>query len=188
MFRYETFVHGQGFGLAKLRLWHTKSYENPLYSASGMSERQKQREFLKGLLGFAGSPVRRDLHDRMLKAEHDEKCVRSALILVGLVALFSVSGLGYSAVLLPEFFDSSTPLLVKLFCALGLGSVLCMIVFLGCWIWYRSIANRLHDECRHIVMESLGTRITTERAAHLSRTVTPVNFTGDDDTGSALAG
>ena len=152
-----------------------------------MTERQKQTEFLKGLLGFASQHARSELQDRILKAEHDEKCVRSALILVGLVALFSVSGLGYSAVLLPEFFDNSTPMLVKLFCALGLGSVICMFVFLGCWLWYRAIANRLHDECRQRVMDSLASRLTAERQQHLHRSVTPVNFSqGDDD--SALAG
>lgn len=152
-----------------------------------MSERKKQTEFLKGLLGFAGSSARQELHERIIKAEHDEKCVRSALILVGLVGLFSVSGLGYSAVLLPEFFDSSTPLLVKLFCALGLGSVICIMVFLGCWLWYRSIANRLHDECRQRVMESLEKRMREERQAHLPRSVTALDFSQDDDTGSALA-
>ncbi len=150
-----------------------------------MTERQRQTQFLKGLLGFAGSRVRREFQDRISKAEHDEKCVRSALILVGLVGLFSVSGLGYSVVLVPEFFDSSTPLLVKLFCALGLGSVICMVVFLGCWLWYRALANRLHEECRRKVMESLEAR-----GGDLpGRTVTPVNFAVDDndDSGSALA-
>ena len=150
-----------------------------------MSERQKQTQFLKCLLGFAGNRKRRELHERILKAEHDEKCVRSALVLVGLVVLFSLSGLGYSAVLLPEFFDNSTPFLVKIFCALGLGSVICSIVCLGCWLWYRSIANRLHDECRQLVMESLEARLSAEAHSH-TRTVA-VDFSEDDSESATVA-
>jgi hypothetical protein len=151
-----------------------------------MSERQKQTEFLKCLLGFAGSRKRRDLHERIMKAEHDEKCVRRALVLVGLVVLFSLSGLGYSAVLLPEFFDNSTPLLVKIFCALGLGSLICTITFLGCWLWYRGIANRLHDECRQLVMESLEARLSAETHPH-ARTVTPIDFSHEDSSSATVA-
>lgn len=141
----------------------------------GMTERQKQRHFLKQLMGFAGSRSRRDLLERMQKAEHDEKCVRSALILVGIVALVSLLGLAYAAVLLPEFFDSTTPMLVKLFCALGLGSVICAMAFAGVWIWYRAAANRLHDECRQFVMEILQARL---RLDSRQQTVTPIDFSG----------
>jgi len=124
-----------------------------------MTERDKQTEFLKQLLVLSGSKSERELQTRMQDAHHNEKCVRYALTLVALIGGFAVCGLGYSAVLHPEFFDSSMPTLVKLFCAIGLGSLLCMIVFVGCWLWYRSISNRLFDECRELVFGLIQARL-----------------------------
>src|SRR5688572_23728300 len=101
-----------------------------------MTERQRQIAFLKSLLKDNSEECNR-LRERINKAEHDEKCIRRALFLMVIVGVFSIVGLGYSAVLLPEFFDNATPFLVKIFCALGLGSLLCMIIFGTCWLWYR---------------------------------------------------
>ncbi len=110
----------------------------------------------------------------MAKAEHDERSVRCAVLLVGSVALVSLLGLAYAAVLLPEFFDSTTPFLVKLFCALGLGSFICLIAFLCCWFWYRGISNKLHEECRQLVTDFLQARLGDQR--ELPGTLTPVDF------------
>lgn len=126
-----------------------------------MTERDKQINFLKQLLVLAGPTCERTLQARMAEAEHNEKCVWYAFILVALIGGFSICGVGYSAVLHPEFFDSSMPTLVKLFCAVGLGSVICMIVFLACWLWYRAISNRIYDECRQLVMDLLQERLKT---------------------------
>ncbi len=140
-----------------------------------MSERQKQRLFLKKLMGFAGKHCGHELHERMAKAEHDERSVRCAVILVGSVALLSLLGLAYAAVLLPEFFDNTTPFLVKLFCALGLGSFICLIAFLVCWFWYRGVSNKLYDECRQIVTDVLQARFG-EQKSEFSESLTAVDF------------
>ena len=71
-----------------------------------------------------------------------------------IIAVVAVVGLGYSAVLMPEFFDNATPLLVKLFCALGLGSVLCMIIFGYCWLHYRRRSNEVNEDCRAYLSET----------------------------------
>jgi len=123
-----------------------------------MTERDKQTEFLVRLLVLA-EPTNRDLQARIDQAQHDERCVRFAFMLVAFVGGFAAAGIGYCAVLHPEFFDSSTPTLVKLFCAVGLGSLICMIVFLCCWIWYRSTSNKLYQECRQLVMEAIQARL-----------------------------
>lgn len=119
---------------------------------------------------FAGSRCCRELHERMAKTEHDERSVYYAVILVGSVALVSILGLAYAAVLLPDFFDSTTPFLVKLFCALGLGSFICLLAFLACWFWYRGISNKLHEECRQLVADVLQSQLVNQR------TLTPVDF------------
>jgi hypothetical protein len=116
-----------------------------------MSERQKQTAFLKTLIGYEDSDQRRVLHQRIVKAEKDERCIRRALYLVSLFGFFSLCGLGYSSVLVPEFFRNPSHGLTKLFCALGLGSLICLVCFLGFWFCHRSFLYSLHDECRRRV-------------------------------------
>jgi len=115
-----------------------------------MSERERQTQFLKGLLKD-GTDESKRLKTQITQAEHNERCIQRALILMVLVAVFSIMGLGYCAVLLPGFFDNATPLLVKLFCALGLGSLICMLIFGSCWLWYRKASNQVNEECRYFI-------------------------------------
>jgi len=124
-----------------------------------MTERERQTEFLMRLLTLADSKTEVHLHARIEQAQHDEKCVRFAFTMVALIGGSALAGLGYCAVLHPEFFDSSVPTLVKIFCAVALGSLICMLVFLGCWIWYRNASNRLYEECRQLVLDALRTRL-----------------------------
>jgi hypothetical protein len=119
-----------------------------------MTERERQRQFLEDLLEKATGPAAR-LKDRILQTQHDEHCIRRALVLMVLVGIFSIMGLGYSAVLLPEFFDNATPMLVKIFCALGLGSLICMMIFGSCWLWYRKASNEVNEACRCYIMDEM---------------------------------
>src|SRR5262245_30158218 len=113
-----------------------------------MSEHRKQADFLKKLLMFEDNPAHRSLCERLAAAEKNERCLMLACRLVVLVALVALGGIGYSAVLLPQFFDNSTHIVLRFFCALSLGSGLCFLVFGGLWFWYRSHTNRIHDEFR----------------------------------------
>ena len=67
--------------------------------------------------------------------------------------------MGYSAVLLPQFFDNATHVVVQFFSALGLGSMMCLTVFLGLWFWYRGNVNRIHEECRRVITAMLESRL-----------------------------
>jgi hypothetical protein len=120
-----------------------------------MCERERQTQFLKGLLKD-GTEESKRLKAQITQAEHNERCIQRALILMVLVAVFSIMGLGYCAVLLPGFFDNATPLLVKLFCALGLGSLICMLIFGSCWLWYRKASNQVNEECRYFIARQLN--------------------------------
>src|SRR3954468_117681 len=117
-----------------------------------MSEREKQTRFLKDLIAAEDSEQCRDLQARLSKAEQDEKCIRSAVRLILLLAGLSIAGLGYSAVFVPQFFHSSTPWVVKFFTALVLASLICLAGFSGFYLWYRAICNRLCQECRNLIM------------------------------------
>jgi hypothetical protein len=120
-----------------------------------MSEHRKQSEFLKKLVMHEDSPANRSLCERLAAAERNERCLLLACRLVGLIAAVALAGIGYSAVLLPQFFDNATHVVLRFFSALSLGSALCFVVFLGLWFWYRSHTNRIHDECRHVITAML---------------------------------
>jgi len=126
-----------------------------------MSEYRKQAAFLKTLIAYADTPEHRGMAERLCHAEKNERCLLCACRLVGLIALLGLAGLGYSAVLLPEFFDHATHIVIQVFSAVGLGSLLCLVVFLGLWLWYRSALNRIHDEYRRIITKTLETRFKT---------------------------
>jgi hypothetical protein len=124
-----------------------------------MTEYRRQVAFLKTLLSYSDDEEHRDLQERMAQTEKNEHCLLCACRLVGMIGAFGLMGLGYSAVLLPEFFHHSPHLLVQFFSALGLGSVMCLLVFVGLWFYYRSAVNRIHDECRRIVTRMLEARL-----------------------------
>ena len=117
------------------------------------TERERQCDFLKSLLIHETDECKR-LQRRLEQAAQNEGSIRRALLLMIIIAVVAVVGLGYSAVLMPEFFDNATPLLVKLFCALGLGSVLCMIIFGYCWLHYRRRSNEVNEDCRAYLSET----------------------------------
>ena len=82
-----------------------------------MTERDRQTDFLMRLLALANCSADDDLKARIEQAQHDEKCLRFAFTLVALIGGFAIAGLGYCAVLHPDFLDNSAPTLVKIFCA-----------------------------------------------------------------------
>jgi len=124
---------------------------------SQATERERQHEFIKSLLNDNSDEGRR-LRKRLEQSAQNECSIRRALVLMIVVAVFAVVGLGYSAVLMPEFFDNATPLLVKLFCALGLGSVLCMFIFGVCWLHYRRRSNEVNEDCRAFLSDCVKER------------------------------
>jgi len=126
-----------------------------------MSEHRKKSEFLKKLVMHDDCAANRGLCERLASAERNERCLLLACRLVGLITAVALAGIGYSAVLLPEFFDNATHVVLRVFSALSLGSALCFVVFLGLWFWYRSHTNRIHDECRQVITAMLEARLTT---------------------------
>ena len=124
-----------------------------------MTERQKATEFLKTLIRCEESDQGRHLEERILKAEKEEKCVRCAILMVSLVVLLALSGLCYSAVFVPQIRHYSSHFATKFFCALGLGSLICLLVFLGCWFWYRAMSNRVFADCRRFLWAVFESRL-----------------------------
>src|SRR5216117_3608067 len=127
-----------------------------------MSKRTQQTAFLKALVLHGNPEERAKLQERMIRAERDEQCAWRALWLVTLLAVFSCCGICYSAVLVPQLFYSSSNVAVRVFCGLGLASLICAVAFLAFWFWCRSVLNRIQEECRRFIMATLepGSRTT----------------------------
>jgi hypothetical protein len=127
-----------------------------------MSEYRRQSAFLKNLLAYDDSPSTLALQERLVTAERNERCIFSACRLVASIGILSLFGFGYTAVLLPQFFDHSSHVLIKLFSALELGSVMCFVVFVGLWLWYRAAAHKVREECRQAIGRLLEARLRPE--------------------------
>lgn len=129
-----------------------------------MSEYKKQSAFLKKLMLIEDTAENRALLERLCQVECSEKCLQYACRLVGSIALLGLAGFGYAAVLLPQFFDNSTHLIIRLCSAVGLGSCLCFAIFLALWYSYRRIANRIHSEIRLVILKTLSARFPSATA------------------------
>ena len=126
-----------------------------------MTERQKESAFLKDLLRGENNELCSRLHSQIVKSEQNEKCVRCALFTVSIMGLLSLAGVGYSAVLLPEFFDNATPFLVRLFTTLTLACCLCISVYVSLWYSYRATTNQLLGEVRRFVLAATQSKHLT---------------------------
>src|SRR6059036_1454012 len=127
-----------------------------------MSERQKQIQFLKALSRRDEFRECQVLRDKIRQAERDERSLRRMIFLVLILMMLSVSTLCYGAVLSPDFFHDQSQFLLKVSCALGLASVLCLVAFTGYWLWCRGLLNELYHQCRELIMTSLRARSGSE--------------------------
>ena len=129
------------------------------------TEHQKQTAFLRSLIHHSGTGEGRQFLDRMDEAQRHEKCLGRAVLLVAVIGLLACSGLGYAAVLRPEFAAGRPSLMLTGFGVFALGSLLCLVAFTGFWLWLRGASHRLHKEVRDDVMRSLtGKRHATPAA------------------------
>lgn len=94
--------------------------------------------------------------------------MRSAVFLAFILGLLSASGLGYSVVFLPEFFQNNTPMAVRVFSALLLASAICLLAFMALWYWYRAVTNALHNEGREFVIRQQKFQASVQPAGPLS--------------------
>lgn len=165
-------VHGMGLGelieglvfltaLGPAMLEMLKLARLPLEGAdiASMSASPNQSCFLRRLLQYEGSPASRELCDRLAALERNESSLACACRLVGLIAMLGFAGLGYGAVLLPQFFDNSTHIVIRLSGAIGLGSAACLVIFLALWFSCRFSGRRLRAECRMAVSKMLAERL-----------------------------
>jgi hypothetical protein len=100
------------------------------------------------------------MQQRLARAERDERCLRTALWLVTVLAMLCGAGLGYEMVFVQDFFQNPTHLATRVFGCVGFAAVICWFGFGAWWLYHRAVANRLHEECRRLLISTTGTAAT----------------------------
>ena len=127
------------------------------------NEHQRETAFLRQCILYDESPERGVLESKISQLQRDEGCVRRAGWLMTWLTGLAVAGLGYSAVFLEDFPQRmsvfGTRLIVKSCCALGFGSLICLLVFAVLGMVYRKKLDRRREECRRLVTRLLESRL-----------------------------
>jgi Ni/Fe-hydrogenase subunit HybB-like protein len=137
-----------------------------------MSEQQRETAFLRQVILYDDTAERHKLEERITQAQRDERCVRRALGLMALLTALAMAGLCYAAVFLTDYPHNMTrlmtPFFVKVFCALGVGSLICLLAFAGLEVVYRKELEQRREECRRLATKLLESRLGKPRAMPLS--------------------
>jgi hypothetical protein len=136
------------------------------WRADYMSEHQKDTAFLTQVISYDDTDERRNLAEHIARLQRDERCVRSAVWLMLLVTALALAGIGYGAVFrlhpmnLEQFMTQSG---IKILSALALGSLICVVTFLGLGVSYRNELAKRRDECRRLAAKFLERRFGIPR-------------------------
>jgi hypothetical protein len=117
-------------------------------------------------MAFDDTAERRELEERVAQVQRDERCVQRAASLMALVSVLFAAALSYAVILHENFPYAKSQLVFNLMCALGLASLISLMVLMGLSLSYRGKLNRLRAECRCLVTKLLDFHLGKP---HLSR-------------------
>ena len=124
-----------------------------------MLEHHKDTAFLRQVILYDETPERHRLEERITKTQREETCVRRATWLMALFVGLSLAGIGYSVVFLDDPLRNEPHLAIKTFSVTGLGSFMCMIVFMFLGAGYRKELCRCREDCRRLAAKVLEARL-----------------------------
>jgi hypothetical protein len=128
-----------------------------------MSEQQKETAFLTQLISYHDSAERRELAERIARVQGDERCVKRAACIVAVLAALAIAGVCYAAVFLldpmntMQFMDQW---LIRILCAVAMGSLICLLSFLLLAAFYRMELARHREKCRCLALKIIEERLT----------------------------
>lgn len=110
---------------------------------------------------------RQQLEERITQVERSEHCVRRAVWLVTQLLLLAIAGLAFGAVLLDDFPQNRSHFIIKVLGALGLGSLICLLVYVALWMAYRRELARGREQSCLLVAKILESRLGKPRTMPL---------------------
>ena len=128
-----------------------------------MTEHERETDFLRHCLLYEDTAEHQDLEEKITQVQRDERCVRRAVWLMVFLASLATAGLCYSAVFrvnYPQNMDQFiTPFIIRVLCALGLGSVICLLVFVVLGRIYRRRLDQSREEARRLARKLIASRL-----------------------------
>jgi hypothetical protein len=153
-----------------------------------MSEHQRETAFLRQWLLYDDTAERYKLEEGITQAQRDERCVGRAVLLMVLLTALAAAGLCYAALFPADFPQNMrqfiAPFIVRALCALGVGSLICMLAFAGLWAVCRKELDQRREECRRLVAKLMESRLGKPRAVQRTTPET----SPEESAGSPLTG
>jgi hypothetical protein len=128
-----------------------------------MSEQQRDTAFLTRLISYDDSAKPRELAERIARLQGDERCVKRAACVVAVCAGLAIAGVCYAAVFLLDPMNAMRFLdqfLIRILCAVAVGSLICLTTFLLLGAFYRMELARHREECRCLALKIIEERVT----------------------------
>jgi hypothetical protein len=97
------------------------------------------------------SAGRQELEEEITRIQRNARCVQRAEGLMALLTTLAVAGLGYPSILLENFPFGAPPLIMHLFYALAVGSLVSLLAFAGLGMVYRKKLDRREEARRRLV-------------------------------------
>jgi hypothetical protein len=129
------------------------------HSSTLTSEHQRETAFLRHCIRYDDSPRRQELDERITQIQRDERCVRRAVWLMLLLGALAVASLTYPAILEANFPYNAPQFIVNLIFAVGVASLISLLVFVGLGLVFRKKLNQRREECRQLVTRLLESRL-----------------------------
>jgi hypothetical protein len=124
-----------------------------------MSEYEREVEFLRQCILYEESSGRQELEEEIAYIQRNTRSVqRMAWLMTALTAL-AIAGLGCPAILLKSFPYNTPRFIVNLVCALGMGSLVSLLLCVCLGMVYRNRLCRQKEACRQLVTKLLESRL-----------------------------
>ena len=133
------------------------------FASAMIIEHQKQTAFLRHCLLYDDTTERHKLEARIAELQRDEICVRRAVWLMALFAALAIAGWCYATVFVPghplNLSEYTGQLIIKLFCALSVGSLICLLAFVGLGVVCPKELDQRREECRRLATKLMESRL-----------------------------
>jgi hypothetical protein len=136
-----------------------------------LSGHQREMSFLRHLMLYDETDERHELEGKIIQAQGKECSARRAMWLMAVLTALAVMGLGYSAILLEDFPQNKTQLLMRIFYALGLASLVSLLAFAAFWLVCLGELNEQRERCRRFVTRIVESRLGKPASNSLPRIV-----------------